>query len=776
VSAGHDLGSGSFGTILRRRRLALGLSQEELADRSGLSVRAIANMEQGRTTRPHRYSVQCLGYALGLSESERRHLDRVAHAPSDGSMQLPPNETMPVPVPRQLPPSVAGFVGRTDELRALTAISGHVSGAGGAAVISSVGGTAGVGKTALALHWAHQAADRFPDGQLYVNLQGYDFGRPLTAAQALSGFLTALGVPAAQMPAGEGQLAAMYRSLLAGRRLLVVLDNASHAEQVRPLLPGSSGCMALVTSRDSLAGLVARDGALRLTLDLLPRADAISLLRTLIGERVDAEPAAAEALTAQCCLLPLALRVAAELAAARPDARLTELVDELTGQQRLDLLIAGDDPRTTVRTVFSWSYHHLQPEAAEMFRLLGLHPGPDIPVPAAASLAGVDESGARRLLGDLARANLVTEHVPGRYTLHDLLRAYAAELAHARDNHTEREAATGRVLDHYLHTAAGAARVLNPSREPITLRPPRPRALVCLHPDYAHAMAWFQAEHRVLLAAVGLAADTGNDSHAWQLPWAMGSFLSLSGHWHEAADTQRTALAAATRLGDTAAQALTCRLLANACTNLGDHEQARRHYASSLTLHQQLGNRRGEARVHQNLGVLAERQGRYAEALDHCERALRLYQEMGDKTGEAETLNEMGWYHAMLRDYQRAREFCRRSLTLCAEVGHRWKEGNAWDTLGYAEHHLGNLAEAAACYQRALSLFRRVGFRFEEADTLTRLGDTRQTAGDLSQALENWRQALSILEDLQHPSAEGLRAKLRQAVATATRNCPRAAR
>jgi tetratricopeptide (TPR) repeat protein len=413
-----------------------------------------------------------------------------------------------------------------------------------------------------------------------------------------------------------------------------------------------------------------------------------------------------------------------------------------------------------VRAVFSWSVRQLSGEVARMFRLLGLHPGPDITAAATASLASQDEPEVRRALRELTRAHLIAEHVPGRYAFHDLLRANAAEQAHHTDSDTDRREATGRVLDHYLHTAGSAALLLNPAQEPVVLAQPRPGAAAGQPADRRHAMAWFEQEHQVLLAAVTLAAGSGFDSHAWQLPWALAPFLHIRGHWQEWAATQRTALAAATRLGDTAAQAVCSRLLGLACTNLGDHDQARDHYASSLTLYQQLGNRLGEARIQQNLGNLAGRQGRYADALGHVEQALRQYQASGDRANEAEALNNVGWYHGILGDYQQARAFCRQALTLSAEAGHRRTEANAWDSVGYAERHLGNLAEAAACYQRALSLHREAGDRIDEAETLTRIGDTRNAAGELAQARDAWQQALAILEDIQHPDADQVRAKL----------------
>jgi len=397
-----------------------------------------------------------------------------------------------------------------------------------------------------------------------------------------------------------------------------------------------------------------------------------------------------------------------------------------------------------------------------MFALLGIHPAPDITAEAAASLAAIPAGQARQLLQDLTRAGLLAEHAPGRYAFHDLLRAYAAEQARHTDSHADRDAAIGRVLDHYLHTAAGAALLLIPSKEPMAHAPIRPGAAAGQPADRPQALAWFEAEHQVLLAAVALAAGSGFDTHAWQLPWAMASFLGPRGHWQEWAAAQRTALAAATRLGDAAGQAVSNRLLGAACTSLGHHDQALGHLARSLTLYQRLGNRLGEAKVQHSLGFLAERQGRYADALGHAEQALRLCRAVGDKANEADELNAVGWRHGLLGDYRQARAFCRQALTLSAEIGNRLTEGYAWDSLGYAEHHLGNLAEAAACYRRSLSIKREYGDRFDEADTLTRLGDTHHAADELASARETWLQALAILEDLQHPDADQVRDKLRQ--------------
>jgi tetratricopeptide (TPR) repeat protein/transcriptional regulator with XRE-family HTH domain len=756
-----DADDTEVGVRLRAIREAAGLSQQQLADRSGLSIRAVRNIEHGRTHWPYRDSLTRLADALGLQGAIRTEFlcavprRRLApQVPGTGPAKV-------LIVPRQLPAPVRQFVGRKRELAELTGLLGQ-PGARPAAVISAIGGTPGVGKTALAVHFGHQAAGLFPDGQLYVNLAGFGpSGLPLAPGQAVRGFLDALGIAPERIPADLDGQAGLYRSLLAGRRILVVLDNAADELQVRPLLPGSPGCLAVVTSRRQLTGLAATEGAALITLDCLPQAEALQLLAGRLGAgRVATEPAAAADLGTLCAGLPLALAIAAARGAARAGFSLAALAAELRDEAgRLDALDAGD-PAASVRTVFSWSYQQLSTDAARLFRLLGLHPGPDTSPPAAASLAGMDEPAARRLLRELARAHLIAEQAPGRYAFHDLLRAYAAAQARDTDSEPEREAAIGRILDHYLHTASPAGLLLRRVRDLIPLAPPSPGAVPEQPADHTQALTWFEAEHQVLLAAVTLAYSSGFDSHAWQLPWSMMPFLETRGHYQEWAATQRTALAAATRARDLAGQAVSSCLLASACDDLHDYDQALGHYTSSLRLYKRLGNCLGEANVHQNLGLLAEHQGRYTDALSHAQQALRLYQTLGHKEGEAVALNYVGWCHGLLGDYQQARTYCRRSLAVCAEVGYRGGEGHAWDSLGYAEHHLGNLPEAAACYERALGIARELGDRWVEADTLTHLGDTRNAAGDLPQARQVWQHALAILEDIQHADAAKVSAKL----------------
>jgi len=670
-----------------------------------------------------------------------------------------------VAVPRQLPGAVRHFVGRTAELEALTGLLAEAGTADGTAMISVIGGTAGVGKTALAVQWAHQIAHRLPDGQLYVNLRGFDpSGSPVTPAEALRGFLDALRVPPEHIPSGLDAQAALYRSLLAGRRMLIVLDNASDAGQVRPLLPAGPACLVLVTSRSQLTGLVATEGAFPLTLDVLTDGEARELLACRLGAgRVADEADAVAELTGLCARLPLALSITAARAAARPGFPLATMVAELreaAARGRLDALDAGD-AASSVRVVFSWSCRQLDPAAARMFRLLGVHPGPDISAPAAASLADVPLARAREALRELAGARLLAEHVPGRFAFHDLLRAYAAEQADASESQAGRRAAVHRVLDHYLHTACGAAVLLNPARERVTPAPPQPGAAPESPADDRHAMAWFDAEHRVLLAVIEMAVDSGFDAHAWQIPWALATYLDRRGHWRDWAAIQHAALAAARRLGDQAGQAHAHRSMGRVQIHLGRYGDARAHLSQALSLYRQLGDRISQARVRQDVGRVCERQGQYREALSHVRQALALFRAAGHRAGQADALNLVGWHLALLGKYQQALVYCQQALGLHRELQDRLGQADTWDSLGYARHHLGHHSEAIACYQHAIDLYRELGDRYNRTLPLTHLGDIYRAAGAPLAARDAWQQALAILDDLHHCDAEQVRARLR---------------
>jgi tetratricopeptide (TPR) repeat protein len=411
--------------------------------------------------------------------------------------------------------------------------------------------------------------------------------------------------------------------------------------------------------------------------------------------------------------------------------------------------------------VFSWSYRQLGPTAARMFRLLGLHPGPDIAIPAAASLAATDQTEARRLLRQLTRDCLITEHAPGRYAFHDLLRAYAADSARACDPEPDRDAACDRILDHYLHTASHSRLLLRrPAQEPLALAPPGPGTRPEQPADHRQALAWFTAEHQVLLATAALTAETGTDRRAWQLACAMGEYFRKRGYPREQVTVMASALAAATRLDDPLGQAMSLRRLGMAYFSASDYEQARAYLEHCLPLYRRLGDRHGEAVAQQDLSHVANVQGRYADALGHLEQARGLFHAIGHALGEAETLGNSGWHYALLGYYQRARELTEQSLALTARLGGGSFEHSFWDTLGYIELQLGHFAQATAHFEAALTLSRDNSDTLIEGLILIHLGDARHAAGELPQARQAWQRALAIFDDLQHPSAGKVRAKL----------------
>jgi len=671
-------------------------------------------------------------------------------------------------VPRQLPAGVRHFVGRAEEIGKLSALAEEAAHAAGPVVISAIGGTAGVGKTALALHWAHQIAGKFPDGQLYVNLRGFGpSGTPAPPGEAIRGFLDALGVPPESIPAALNSQAALYRSLLAGKRMLIILDNARDDGQVRPLLPGSPGTLVLVTSRHQLSGLVAAEGAHAITLDMLTDADAHDLLARRLGpERVAAEPGPAAELVGLCARLPLALAVIAARAVAHPNFPLAALAAELRAERGRLAALDANDPATNVRAAFSWSYRQLTPEAARMFRLLGLHPGPDISAPAAASLTGRPGQETRDALTELTAAHLLTEPVPDRFTCHDLLRAYAAEQAHILTSHTERRAALHRMLGHYLHSARAADRWLYPARRsPIDVDPPAAGTTPEQFAGHAQALAWFDAEHQVLLAAIGLAAAEGFDACAWQLPWAMETFFNHRDHQHDWAATERIALAAAGRLGDRNGQAYAHRSIATALLDLGDDRGVHAHLRQAMVLRRRLGDRAGQARLLMDFSRLYERQGRLRPSLSHARQALGKYRELGDRQGEAVALNHVGWALGLLGEYGQALVHCQQALVILVTVGDRHNTASTLDSLGYAHRHLGHHGQAAACYRRAVDLFAELGSRYKRAVSLGNAGDAHYAAGDLLAARDAWQESLAIVDELRLPGADQLRAKL-QALAT----------
>ncbi|HUA29251.1 MAG TPA: BTAD domain-containing putative transcriptional regulator [Streptosporangiaceae bacterium] len=679
----------------------------------------------------------------------------------------------PPVVPRQLPGAMAHFVGRVPELSRLDAVAAAAGGSCGAAAIVVLSGTAGVGKTALALQWAHRCAGRFPDGQLYVNLRGFGpEDAPRTPADGLADFVEALQ-PSARIPGGLDARAGLYRSLTAGKRLLVILDNARDADQVRPLLPGSAGCMALITSRDRLAGLAVSDGAVLLTLDALPEPEARALVVARAGEgRAAAQPGAVAQITTLCGRLPLALAIASARAAARPGLPMAELAAELRdARDRLDALDAGE-PASSARAVLSWSYRSLSPSAARLFRLLGLHPGPDIGVGAAASLAGVSPGRGRGMLGELTRLHIAAEPTAGRFGLHDLLRAYALERAEADETAADRHAAVHRLLDYYLHTAHAMSRVLSPPRDAITLAPPQPGVLREELGGYRQAWSWAETEYPVLLAMVALAADAGFARHAWQLARALDAFLARRGRWPELAHVQRLALGAAHQAGDLTGQAHAHCGIGWTCVSQGSYDDGRTHLREAAELFRQVGDKTGEARACVRTGQAFWREGSLGEACRYAERALELYRAAGDRVGEAGALNNIGLYHLRLGAYERGLDCCRRALAAFRELGHQRGEANALDSLGDGYHRVGRAGDAIACYQESLAAFRELGDRNNQAEILTHLAAAYQASGDAPLARQCLEQALAILTELQHRNAAEVRARLADLAAEPASHAP----
>jgi tetratricopeptide (TPR) repeat protein len=773
-----------LGRVLRelRRRQARQLgtaerSYRELAARTGWAHGAIGEYLGGRTLPPtDRFDV--LVMLLGASPTERGALatarDRVAElrrpareqrgrvpaepgpdgaaARSDAEAGPPdagdadagaprsgagPEPVEPDrPVPRELPPEVFGFRGRERERAELDRLLAE-SGSGPAAVLAVVVGMAGVGKTALAVSWAHGVREAFPDGQLYVDLRGYDPDRPTPPERALAALLRSLGVRGADLPPDGEELARRYRSLLAGRRMLVMLDNAYAAEQVRSLLPGSPSCFVLVTSRDDLAGLVARDGARRVELPPLPDADAVGLLGALIGPRVRGEPAAAAVLARRCARLPLALRIAAELVAARPDTPLGALTDELGRQDVLNLLDAGD-ARSAIRPVFSWSLRHLPDATADCFRLLGLHPGHSVDAAAAAALAGTDPGTAQGLLDRLERAHLVQRGRDGRYHMHDLLRAYAAELG---AEHPEAREATTRLLDHYLRTATAAMDALFPLDSD---RGPEAPGM-----DPGAALAWLDAERANLVAACVRAGRDGWPRHCFELARTLWRYLDAHAHYQDALAVHAAALDVATPGSRECAQALSDLGIAN--WRLGRCETALDLLSQAVPI---LEGTPEQVRVLANLGIVYEQLGRYQESLEYNQLAVEAYREQGDGRREAGALGNLGVIYWRLGRHGEAIECHEQAAAAARELGDARLEGYTRANLGLVYQEMGRYPEAVRSHHLALESARRFGDRRAEADTLSGLGVTFARMRRFDESIRHLELALGIAGELGHRGLE----------------------
>ena len=520
---------------------------------------------------------------------------------------------------------------------------------GPAGILSVITGSAGVGKTALAVHWAHRVADKFPDGQLYVNLRGYDaHPASLTPAEALRGFLVALGEQTQHLPDDTDALASLYRTRVARRRMLVVLDNARDAAQIRVLLPGSPQAAVLVTSRSQLAGLVATEGAHLVSLDVFNRYEARDLMIQRLGaDRVDAESEAAGKIAACCARLPLALAIATAHAVTQPATPLAAIAAELSDARTVLDILRLDDA-VDIAAVFSWSYDALTADAAMLFRALGAHPVPEVSLDAVASLAGVPPARARVLLAELTRANLITEYACQRFTMHDLLLAYARKMRRGAAAEAESQRAISRLLDHYLHSALLAAVLFQPGRRSLVVIPAGAGVTIAALADQQEALAWLQAEHQALIAVTVQAGEQGLDMHVWQLAWCLSEYLNFQGRWNDSIRVQHAALDAAARLGNREAMAFSRRGFGHALLEARRYDEAQAQLRLAQRLFGDNNDRQGEALVLQMMADLRVRQGRHHEALALFGRALQVYEDVGSILGRAQALNNVGMQYARL--------------------------------------------------------------------------------------------------------------------------------
>jgi len=758
-----------LGHRLRTLRRAKGLSARELAGRAHVDCELISRIERAEPTDGSAGVVRACDRALGAAGEliDLHTMITRAHAAASRSATQNPHPDLgrpaesdygAAPAPRQLPADVRGFVNRQAELQRLDAVLSAGDEAGStASCVCVVAGTAGVGKTSLAIHWAHRAVDRFPDGQLYANLHGYDPAQPVPAAQALERFLRALNMPADAVPQDADARAAAYRSLLAGRRILIVLDNAATVGQVRPLLPGTAGCLVLVTSRSRLSGLVARDGAHRVTLDVLPEPDAVALLHHVTdGYRGGDDEQEIAELARLCARLPLALRVAGERAASRPRMPLRELIDDLHDECALwDVLTTGDNEETdTVRTVLAWSYRALPEQAARLFRLLGLHPGPDFSTPIAAAVLGVAIGRARHLLDVLTGVHMLERIAHDRYQFHDLLRAYALDMLHREEDPDVERAALERVAQWYLYSADNAvAASMFPQRR-FPLDPPPEGIAAATFTDHAAVVRWFDAERANLLAAARAAAAGGLHRLTWQLAGVLYGIYNLRHPFDDWFTATGLGLQAAREDGDRFGQAHMLYSLGKAQAQSNQLDRAIVSLQEALSIQRAIGDRLGQALTLSGAALGHRRLHRLAEALACAEQARALGQELGDHDTVSCALHNLGDIFGDLGQYSKAAAFMQQAVTISRALGDRLAESEDLSCLSWLQAGSGLLDEADASAQHALRIATETDDRVVTAFCVARLGDILNARGEFAQALTTLERAAAMERELGHRDRE----------------------
>jgi tetratricopeptide (TPR) repeat protein len=655
------------------------------------------------------------------------------------------------PVPRQLPGDIVGFVDRVIELRHLDRVLPHDENESFPSGVYVITGTAGVGKTSLALHWAHRARRHFPHGQLYVNLRGYDPGPPVTPEQTLDRFLRALGMRKESIPTELEDMAASYRSLLADRRLLVVLDNAASVRQVRPLLPGSAGCLVLVTSRSRLSGLVARDGARRLVLGTLSEDDAAELLRRITaGYRSHDDPAELAELARLCARLPLALRIAAERASSRPLMMLGELIADLRDESALwDALTAEDgEEADAVRSVFAWSYRALPEDAARLFRLLGLHPGPEFSVEAAAALSAIPLGRARSLLDVLVGAHMLEQRAPGRYEFHDLLRAYAGDQAGEHETPESRHDLIARIVTWYLHCADAAVAAVAPLNRRLTLTQVGPDLAPLHFTDPGEAFRWYEQERTNLVAATGAAARTGLHTLAWQIPATLKTIHARQNAFTEWLPTAHLGLDSARAAGDRFGEAEILDSLGKAFLQSQRFQQAEEYHSRCLALRREIGDTTGEGVSVNALGLVHWRRRNLLMAESRFKDALWLFRRLGSLRWEAVSRANLGMVVGQLGRGGEAVNLLRGAAAVFHELGDRAYEGDALHGLATNQREMGQINQARTSIERALALAREDNLVAWEAFWLLELARIQRAEGNPADALTSCQRAAVIQRTL----------------------------
>jgi tetratricopeptide (TPR) repeat protein/transcriptional regulator with XRE-family HTH domain len=740
----------NFAGLLRQLRAEARLTQEELAEAAGLSPRSVSDLERGINRTARKDTAVLLAGALSLPEPVGGLFVAAARGRAPAAEVLAARErgtlgTFAAAATRTLPRDIASFTGRQGELAQLMRALAAAAAGGGVVGIHAIDGMAGIGKTTLAVHAAHRLAPGFPDGQFFLPLHAHTPGqRPVDPADALASLLLTAGVAASQIPPGLEARAARWRDHVAGRKILLVLDDAAGHDQVRPLMPGTAGSLVLVTSRRRLAAL---EDAAVVSLDVLSAVEAVALLARLAGRpELGCGVAPAGEITRMCGYLPLAIGMLASQLRHHPAQTAAGLAAELAAaRDRLSVMRAEN---LSVAAALDLSYQDLSPVQQRLFRRLGLHPGPTIDAYAARALDGTSLEEARRHLNELYDQHLIDEPAaPGRYRLHDLLREHASSLA-AADDPADSAAATGRLLDYYLHTAVVAGRHFASwagYRRPQPGRPPADA------PDLStleQAAAWLETDRPNLHAAADHAAAAGRHLHAVQIPAAMSGFLLAHGHMDQHEALHRTALAAARQEDDLAGQATALVELGLLAWLTGDHPAAVSSAARALALYRDIGDMPGQANALNQLGVAQKLSGDYHAAAASHQQSLALARTIGDRLAEADALNNLGRVQQLAGDYPASTSSQQQSLALFREIGDRLGQAVALNDLGVVQEETGNYPAAAASQQEALTLFRDLGNRFGQAVALNEIGLVQQLTGDYQAAAASHQQALELHRDL----------------------------